>query len=684
MRRSDNEISESWNISYNESNESWQPWIKEAHTDLRMYLGDQFSAEELEYLKKQSRSAFVYNRTARNVNNLAGFQRGSRMGSACDPQEGSDQQTADIFSDLLNWQMVSGNGYNLLSDAFKYGSCITGLNFMSLSLNYLKDPVNGDIVFERCPYNALMIDPYWNGDFNMKSARYMMRRKMVSPLQAKGLLPEAKREIDQLKSGVIDEKYPFLPTPGNLDPKNLLVYDEYWERDQKMGKMLLDRMTGETRVWEGESDNLKQFLKVFPHILSVPIVQESVKLHIFVNSKLLYSGNDPWGLNDFPVVPVVGYHAPEFDDYRYRCQGIVRCMRDPQIDSNKMRSKFVDMINSTVASGWIAKNGAVDNPEDLKKTGQGATIIMSSNSNPATDLVQVSPRDLPQSWSIYADTITNDIDNLPGMNRENLGIETKGDVSGSAVKLRMAAGRTSVAELLDNLDLSQAVLGQKLITLIQKNWNPEKVQKISGKEPTGEFYQGDFGKYDCVVKQTDLTDTQRNLSYNQLLQARNQGISIPQKYLIEQMPIADKSGLLKAFEEQAQLDAQQQQKTAEDQVMQRELQHAKVVSDLSLAAERRSRMVADEALARNRLSNADLDRAKTLMEEIKAGKEMQAMDLNLLRGVLDYARQEQEYHAGQDRKEIEQATQRAYSQAEAGPNQTSAGQIPNQQELVGQ
>lgn len=680
MTASSKSLQADFSSAYQEAYSAWRPWLQEAQKDMRIYLGDQFSAEDLAYLRKQQRNAMVYNTTARNVNNLAGYQRGQRMGMACDPQEGSDQETSDLFSDLLNWQMVSSNAYNTLSDSFKLGSCITGMNMLSLWMDYLKDPINGSICISRESHKNYLIDPNWQGDFDMKSCRYLQRRRYTSNLQTQGLLPEHRKEIAKMQGGYDDGKYPMLTSLRSNAESQLLVYDEHWKRVARPIKILIDGMSGQTRIWQGSSNALREFQRRFPFVQAMNAVQEGVELTVFVNGEPFYNGRDPYGLNDYPFVPVIGYHVPEHEDMRYRCQGIVRCMRDPQIDLNRLRSKYQDMINSHVASGWIAKNGAVQNPLDLKKTGQGVNIIMSRDAQ-LTDIAPIQPRDIPQTWILYSDQIRQDIDNICGINNENLGMQQRGGdaISGTAVKMRMAAGRTTVGELLDNLDLTQKQLGQKIIALIQKNWSPEKVARITGKEPTREFYNQEFGTYDCVVKQTDLTDTQRTLSFVQTVQAMQMGIQIPQRFALQQLPIANKTDLLKAFDQENQERQQTAQMQQQEQLLKQQLDQAKVVSDLSLAAERRSRMIADEALARSRLSNADLERAKTVLEEIKAGKEIQSMDLNLLNGVLDFVRQAQSEHAARDKADIEAASQRALEQTRVDAPQ----QVPTENQVIG-
>lgn len=703
MKDTDKNIVSEWEEAYRQASSLWWEYLEQANKDLLFYTGSQYSEEEKTYLQRQGRTALVYNKILRVVNNICGFQRRNRLGIACEPQEGSDTETADIFSNLLTWNMQSQNGYHTISNAFK-GAVITGLNLLETWVDYRKDHEYGDICISREPYNSFLIDPYWNGAADLRDCRFIMRRRFLSKEQIGALLPDERKAVMKIESASNDGKYEYM-TYSNKAVGNLLAYDEYYKQVTRPAKLLINKLSGETRIFRGTKKALDAFLNDYAQVMmptGQPLVLRfgefvmvkdisvsEVDLNIIVEGNLLYSGKQPSGCEDYPFVPVVGYYEPELDDYSYKLQGVVRCMRDPQTDLNRQRSKILDMINSKASTGWIYKQGSVVNHKDLFKTGQGVQIVMSKESQMG-DLQPIVPSDVPQGTFAYTQMIDQDVNGITGVTDENLGlVDAGGQISGTAIKMRQASGTTSLSEFFDNLDLSQKILGQKIINLMQKNWNAQKVERIIGKAPTQEFFEENFGKYDCVVKETNLTDSQRNLAYVQGLQAKAAGIPIPDKFLIEEMPIADKSKLMKYYEE-GQAQAQEQQvKIAEAEEMQKALQNSKIVSDLSLAAERRSRMVADEALARERLSQSQLDRARATLEQIKAGKELQEQDIRFLSQTLDLVFKMQEASRQQNRQDVQESSQRAMAQVAVTGNYdateqaipelpiTMEGQIPS-------
>src|SRR5690606_7222938 len=99
-------------------------------------------------------------------------------------------------------------------------------------------------------------------------------------------------------------------------------------------------------------------------------------------------------------------------------------------------------------------------------------------------------------------------------------------------------------DLFDHFRFSQKLLGDKMIKAIQNNFSAQKVRQILQQEPTEEFKNKTFGKYNMTVEEAVETPTQRNLNYMQLMQARSMGIAIPDSVIIEAMPLQRKQALL--------------------------------------------------------------------------------------------------------------------------------------------
>ena len=122
-----------------------------------------------------------------------------------------------------------------------------------------------------------------------------------------------------------DGKFQFMPESYNYGMKNLLSYDEYYYKDYRTQKILVDVNSGETMEWRvDDNEKLRQFLKVYPEITVVEQEIPTVRLAIVVQGKVFYDGPNPMGIDCYPFVPVLGYYAPQMPYFDWRVQGVVR------------------------------------------------------------------------------------------------------------------------------------------------------------------------------------------------------------------------------------------------------------------------------------------------------------------------------------------------------------------------
>jgi len=621
----DRDIKKEYDESYDQAISDWQSYLAEAYKDLSYMVGNQWSSQDKMYLQREGRAAYVFNNIKRMIKQISGYQRRNRMSSICDPIEGGDQLVSDIFSDLLLYVLQEQGGYNILSTAFE-GAVVTGLNLMSLWMDYGQDRANGDIKIGVEPFNSFLLDPMFTKT-DLSDCRYIMRRRYISRDEAKLMLPGHNSDIDamHISEGAADSKFNYMAY-ARTGGQKLMRYDEFWKRISKKATLLIDKTSGQTQIWRGTHEALRLFKDQFPWIESKTIYEPSVQLNIFLEDEVMYSGPDPYKLNDYPFVPVIGYYYPEYDMFDYKLQGVVRSMRDTQEELNKMKSKTSDILNSQVNSGWLVREGAVNNPEDLYRTGQGVVIERSSDSQPG-DVNKLPAPEVSQSLFALVSSLQSDILQLAGGSEELLGVAQGGntEVSGTLAKQRAYNSITTLQDLYDNLNLSQKILSKKIIRLIQNNWSTDKIAMITDKQVPQEINQIDVTKYDVAVREAMLTDTQRNLHYMQLIEAKRVGIAIPDSAIIKAMPISNKTSLLQEFEQEAQQQQAQAGKIQEQEEIARRLANAETIHKLSLAEQQRKRAVADQALAVERLSQVSQNKASAFLDMVKGYTELQGM-----------------------------------------------------------
>ena len=99
-----------------------------------------------------------------------------------------------------------------------------------------------------------------------------------------------------------------MPESYNYGMKNLLTYDEFYYRDYRPQKMLVDAQTGETMEWRANNeDGLRMFLQTYPSVTVIEQDIPTVNLAIVVQGKVLYDGPNPLGVDKYPFVPVFAY-----------------------------------------------------------------------------------------------------------------------------------------------------------------------------------------------------------------------------------------------------------------------------------------------------------------------------------------------------------------------------------------
>ena len=619
--------------SYERAYQLWNTYYAEAYKDLSYYLGNQWSLEELSYLNNQRRSSFTYNKIRRLINLVQGYQRKNRLASTVSPIENASEDTANLLTDVMQYIMQTSDGYEAISDAFK-GALTTGMSFLSPWVDYRDDPVSGDIKFHRDDWNAIIMDPFFTKR-SLEDCSFVARRKYISRTECISLLPDKEDVIKGLPWGSRDDKFTYMPYARQWGMQKLLNYTEYWRTRWENKDVLVDMETGETRPWNGDKKRLQIYRQQFPQIEVIRKPVKSVELGIIVEGELLYYGKDPYGLNDYPFVPFMAVWEPSYDLFTWKCQSLVRIVRDPQTEINKRRSKMIDILDSQLNSGWIAKTNSVSNPTSLYKSGQGQVVFLKPEAN-MDDLKRLeSPGINPSMFQLEAE-FDKDMMELAGVNSELFGMaeNEKVETAGMLSKMRQAAGLVNLQDMFDGLRESQKLLSRKVLKLMQANYTAEKVELITKKKPTPEFFSKAFARYDVAIEEGILTDTQKQSQFLQMSALRQMGVQFTDEELVDASNLHDKKEYkdrLKAQAEQAQQMQQMQMQLAmQHQATVTHSLDSKAKSDEALAAERIEKIGLDKALNAERLSRAEEEKTAGALNVVKAAKELQGMDLDQL------------------------------------------------------
>lgn len=626
-----------------------QAYWGEARTDTLFEAGDQnVWSDYYGNVPAYTRRTFNFNRMRRIGNMIQGHQRRTRKSITAIPIENADQQTADQLTKILMWNSQQNNLDQIISNTFYHGAVVTGLNLLQLWIDYSSDPLSGDIKVSQCHYNSFLIDPYFK-EADLSDCSSIWKRSYVTKNQAIALNPEYKDMILSMTGNSMrDGKFYFMPESVNYSTNNLLTYDEFWYQSFREQQLLVDTQTGEVMEWNSTDDQkLKQFLSIWPQVKLMSQTIPTVNLAIVLQGKLLYNGRNPLNIDSYPFVPIFGYYNPQIEYYPLRVQGVMRGLRDAQYLYNRRRVIELDILESQINSGWKYKVNALVDPRDVFMSGQGKGLALKSEASMA-DAEKIQPPQVPPSMIQLSELLAKEVMEISGVNEELLG-SASDDKAGILSMLRQGAGLTTLQVLFDNLDRSMKILGQRMIKAIQNNFTPGKVKRIINEEPSDQFYNKNFGKYDCAIEEGFNTTTQKQLQFAQLIQLKQMGIPIPDETLIKSATLQNKTELIESITQSQQQAAQLQQAQAQAQIQElqsrSQLAQARAVADHGLGIERLSRVDENRALAIERVAqsqenraNARRDNDQALLNFIKALKEIETIDLQNLEKLITLAR----------------------------------------------
>jgi len=624
----------------------WQIYWTEGTIDTRLEAGDtSLMADINASLPNNNRGQWYFNRTRPLLASVSGRQRQNRKSTIVVPLENGDQKTADQWTKILLGIYKRDNVNETISEAFHQGACITGMNLLQVYIDWQNDPINGDIKIDNLPYNCFFIDPYFRKP-DLSDCQFVWRRTYLSHTAAAALMPAHYDAIMALPGNPTgtgrDGRFQYMPESYGQTQQNRLAYDEYWYRDYRDQKLLVDKVTGETL---DISDNTEIDVKLFlRHNKQVTLIEQkvpTVRLAIMIQDNVFYDGQNPLGIDTLPFVPVLGYYNPMMPYFYSRIQGIARSLRDPQMLLNRRIILSADAAESVINTGYIFKENAIIDVKHLFQTGQGRIIPLKDDAQ-MTDIVQIQPPNIPPSFFQLQETFSKELNFVSGITEENMGqIVSNDNGSGYKEALRQNAGMTTLQPIFDRLYTSCKILGERCMEVVRKNFTPAKIkQLLEGEEPAPLFFNKAFGKYHCAVEMGYDTETQKQMQFAQFMELKKNGVNVSDARMIEAATIQKKDEWMKELEAQAQQQAQMQQMQMQMQMQEMqarmESMKAKAAADMGLYAERTSRVQENIEMAKERKAAAVKDQDIALLNLIKAAKELQMLDMDKEHKDVDY------------------------------------------------
>lgn len=579
-----------YNAMYLPNFHIWTSMYARAYDHLALYCGDQLSPAEIEAKRKQRRSALTWNHVYRIINTIAGYFNQSQLGYSVLSVSPDDTSTiaADVLSDCLRRVCSQEGVYKKIASCVK-DAAITGWSGLRA---YVDDSPTGrgDIKVRQVSWNNIVIDPFFT-QMDLSDCSYIAVRSLLPRAKLAAMFPDKAGMIMSVKANSAgDVKFPWAMESRGLGVfgQDSLNYTEMYRMVLRESPHLFNPDTKEAIPWDGDEDMMRVIKSAYPRVQVVNFPQNVIEFGILVEDQLVEFAENPYGVNCYPIQPFFAIFEPSYALDR-KVNSLVSVIADPQRSFNKRKNALTDILDTSLQSGMLYKEGAVLNPESLYNVRAGQNICIDRDVPLNEAVQQITATDLPPSLFQAIRDGESDLNTLLGVNPEMFGQVQGGstsevEMSGVLYRMKQASALVGMQPFFSLIRESQELFGHVLLKMIQANYSPEKMAQISKKEITPELFNKDWLKFNIVVEEGLIEN--RNSNLEQKLALRQLGIPVSSRSIIEDAPVYGKASLIQFAEgvEQQQSQMQQIQMAKELQTMQNLAQSLQSEASKSQAA----------------------------------------------------------------------------------------------------
>ena len=535
--------------------------------DEDFYDSIQWSDEDANTLKERGQIPLVFNVIATTIDWVLGSEKRSRTDFKVLPRRKEDAEPARRKSQLLKYTSDVNKSRYQVSAAFEDAT--------KVGVGWLEDGWQGDAEEEPIysGYESWR-NMLWDSaakELDLSDARYVCRSRWVDLDIARAMFPKRLALLEKSVRetfpgwGFIDsygDEAMDLPEEESQDgwdsdpmtnivvaPRKRLRVIEMWFRMPVMAKRLQGGVfSGELYdpYSPGHADSLQSG---DADLVEKPVMRMHVAL--MTPSGLLFLARSPYRHNRYPFTPIWCKRRGR-DRMPY---GLVRNIRDLQVDINKRASKALHILSTNKV---IMDEGAVDDPNALMEEvarpdaliikKQGKELNISNERELSAAHLQLMGRDIEM------------VQQVGGVTDENMG-RTTNAVSGVAVQARQQQGALATSHLFDHLRFARQIQGEKRMSLIEQFMSREKQFRITDSRGRPDFIKINDGlpenditrsKADFIIDEDDWRATQREAQLTALLDLLGRlGPVMPQlaaammDLIIEQMDIPNRDELVK-------------------------------------------------------------------------------------------------------------------------------------------
>ena len=572
------------------------------------YAGQQWDEKIKRKLERQGRPALTINKVLATLATVQGEQLHNRADVSFLPFKNGNEETAEALN-KVHLQILQANAYRWIEAEMFADAIIGSRGFTDCRISF-KDNMMGEVELSLLNPRNVVIDSeatsYDPADWKEVFLTKWLTCDEVELLYGKANAQLLRtRDASSLDFGydsidAVEESFGGGYSKNFGDDKYRIKRVRVIERQFKeLNKVrtLVDMQTGEMRTipsnWDEERVGL--ILQQYP-VTMIERVAEQIRWRVSADDVLLFDEVSP--LRYFTVVPYFPYFR------RGKTIGLAETLVGPQEILNKTISQELHVLNSSANGGWKIKANSLKNMdlEELEKRGAQTGLIMELDDIANAEKIQ--PNQIPTGLDRFGFKIDEFIKEISGVGDSMRGFDRE-DVAARAIQAKQAAGSVNLTKPFENLVRTRQMLAVRILNLVQTFYTEQRMMQITSEgarqetetlvvnevTPEGRVVNDlTVGEYQVVVTSVPTRESYMASQYEQALAMREQGVMIPDQYLVESSTLAKKTEILEAMKNdagaqraEAKADLELQQLQAEVQATQMDSQKKQADTQLSSA-----------------------------------------------------------------------------------------------------
>ena len=486
--------------------QSWRQQARIQQADNRMemaidedfYDSIQMDMNDIAVLMERRQPIMTFNFIKDSLNTLMGIEKRARFDYSVKPRNRGDERTAKLKTKVLKYDSDINHAGYVRSQVFA-SSLKAGVGWFDIRARNTPDsPIHyGSEKWRNVWFDHLAVS------LTRREARFVCREKWVDLDIACALFKQHAEDLKSM-SAHVNAIYPYNPddivlsdpasefdVEGQLDsifsPRGETLRDrvklcEMWYRIP--GQVDILRMADKDTPWgcldgtiyrKGDPD--QDYLVKGRYFSTQKVFKMIVRCAYWCGAVYLKDMLSPYRHWEFPLVPMWCY-IRERDNMPY---GVIRDLRDPQIDINKRRSKALWLLS---ANQIIAEKGAVDDKLEAVTESQRADGYMEVTPGKRFELVR--NLELAASHIEMAHDSERMIRSISGRIDPQL-VETQKEISGKAANILREGTQVASGVMFDNYYFAGQLVGEIQLALTEQFRDEDDEILISGDTQKEEF-----------------------------------------------------------------------------------------------------------------------------------------------------------------------------------------------------